>query len=418
MTTLNIADKYSPGKRIDHENFGDVRKTTFAKGTISDFKVDDPNDLVDTIYSRVKVKVSGNESDWLPLFYHPRAKYWDSGTLKALDYNKDGQYFERGWMSFRCDDEVAVMLKEGVPAAVVGFADGVPRIGENILKSKLVGHGWDTAGKTLYTNGDKGPDNIGLGLLLKADKFIASSVSNPEQVMGGAGADTVHRWCVLDSRETIYYPDASPPQDKIVVVMSIHQTDEHSPNYLRKYIVTGSNYLVPIGPILYWIQQGTGLYTYRWANRVLYTQEVQYISNNWTRHTYGSPEHDYPEAEGYADAWIASHVYDETVVYPGVTLPTTNGSSSLQQVGHALYSDKLYNKAEKAKDMPTDFINDLPMYNLLNFDTAVIPGSPPVWPPVGSLAAALASVTSDVDLQFYAHPHTKSELQAAGMWPS
>ena len=41
-------------------------------------------------------------------------------------------------MSFRCDDEVVVMLKDGEPAAVVGFADGVPRIGENLIRIKTL----------------------------------------------------------------------------------------------------------------------------------------------------------------------------------------------------------------------------------------------------------------------------------------
>ena len=36
-------------------------------------------------------------------------------------------------MSFRCGDEVIVMLQDGVPVAVLGHADGVPRVGEDLI---------------------------------------------------------------------------------------------------------------------------------------------------------------------------------------------------------------------------------------------------------------------------------------------
>ena len=130
MADLSIFEKYPDSWRIDHPDFGDVRKSPYAFGVISDFKVDDPTDMVGTIHSQVKVKIDGAESDWIPLFYHPKKGYWDPDSQK---YN-DGSGFEKAWMSFRGDDEVAVMLKEGVPVGVLGFADGCPRIGEDIVR--------------------------------------------------------------------------------------------------------------------------------------------------------------------------------------------------------------------------------------------------------------------------------------------
>jgi hypothetical protein len=181
-TKLQIVEKYladetdeRPGEppggsfRLVHPDIGDVLQTDYAKGVISDFKVksEDPFAVV----SRVKVKLideegnEGEESDYIPIFYHPKKGLWDdrgfrdaSGNLKdgekdytyATDLKKepgegdepeDYGYFEKAWMSFRCGDEVIVMLKpeskdnpELKPCAVVAFADGVKRPGENVFK--------------------------------------------------------------------------------------------------------------------------------------------------------------------------------------------------------------------------------------------------------------------------------------------
>ena len=143
--------------RINHPDWKDVYNTTYVKGVLSDFKVksEDPFQVV----SMVKVKIDDVETEeFIPLFYHPKKGYWDDrgyrnelGNLKdgekdrnyATDFKEKGEgneeeeahaYFVKAWMSFRCGDEVVVMLHEGVPIAVVGFADGVPRPGENLFK--------------------------------------------------------------------------------------------------------------------------------------------------------------------------------------------------------------------------------------------------------------------------------------------
>jgi hypothetical protein len=130
-TNLSVIDKYAKSLRLDHPDFGDVLKTTFAKGIITEFQGAGRN-----IQSMVKVEVEGDESDFIPLFYHPKEKYWDdeAGGGLAQDFDDTKGCFKKGWMSFQSGDEVAVMMQEGVPVAVVGFADGVPRIGENAVK--------------------------------------------------------------------------------------------------------------------------------------------------------------------------------------------------------------------------------------------------------------------------------------------
>jgi hypothetical protein len=129
-TEMSIFEKYPESRRLDHPNFGDVSKTTFAKGVIIDFEKigDDPL----TVKSRAKVDIGG---DWLPIFFNPKEQYWDGADgVLARDFDADGKYFKQAWQSFRGGDEVVVMLKEGKPVAIMGFADGVPRIGEDVVR--------------------------------------------------------------------------------------------------------------------------------------------------------------------------------------------------------------------------------------------------------------------------------------------
>jgi len=151
-TAMEIITKYPDSYRLDHPNFGDVAKTTFAKGIITDFEKVSDNPLA--VKSRVKVQVEGaGESDFIPLFFHPKPQYWDDPgdeSHKATDFNQDGGYFEVAWMSFRVDDEVVVMLQKGNPVAVLGFTDGKPKVGEAIVKVGGYTYGGDTVGDAYY----------------------------------------------------------------------------------------------------------------------------------------------------------------------------------------------------------------------------------------------------------------------------
>lgn len=139
---MTISERYAEthSRRLDHPNLGDVAKTTYAKGTIVDFEETGEDDPIQ-VKSRVKVTGDFGESDYIPLFYHPKAEYWDEEKadppVLATDFDEELGCFKQAWMSFRCGDEVAVMIQEGRPVAVVGFADGVPRVGEDIIGLQL-----------------------------------------------------------------------------------------------------------------------------------------------------------------------------------------------------------------------------------------------------------------------------------------
>ena len=134
---LTAIEKRPGSWRLNYPDFGAVYRGPFAKGIITDFQK--VSDVPLVVKSMVKVKGDAwGESEYIPLFYHPKPQYWDDSEgsdplIKATDFNQEGKYYERAWMSFRGGDEVKVLLQEGVPKVVLGFFDNVPRIGETIF---------------------------------------------------------------------------------------------------------------------------------------------------------------------------------------------------------------------------------------------------------------------------------------------
>lgn len=113
-------------------NVGEVYNTTYKKGVIKEFAKlrDDPIKVA----PRVRVEIDGNKSDFIPIFFKPKQQYWDTDAERTTQLNEVQKYYETSWQSFRCDDEVIVQCYKNQPAAVVGFYDGIPRIGESLIK--------------------------------------------------------------------------------------------------------------------------------------------------------------------------------------------------------------------------------------------------------------------------------------------
>jgi len=165
--------------RLNHPDFLDVYRTTFAKGTITKFQQLQDNPI--EVASLVKVKVGDQEyDDWLPLFFRPKAQYWDDDGRQAVDFNEEGKYFEKAWMSFRGGDEVVVLLQQNTPQAVLAFADGLPRLGESAFRLEwqmwngvshrihFQGSPWVKYGNEDQTPDPPGPDGANLGLVTEA----------------------------------------------------------------------------------------------------------------------------------------------------------------------------------------------------------------------------------------------------------
>lgn len=145
-TDISVIEKYPPSRRLDFENFGEVCKSTFAKGVITAFHAANEDDPL-VIADKCDVEVNGQEYQEVPVFYHPPKAYIENWKLNAesgihawgttpgqedfwlaagaLDDQK--KTINRAGYSFSVGDEVAVMLMEGEPIAVIGFASGKPR---------------------------------------------------------------------------------------------------------------------------------------------------------------------------------------------------------------------------------------------------------------------------------------------------
>ena len=200
-----------PGWRGDHADFGNVRDTTYAKGIITDFKQVQDNPI--KVESQVKVKIvpegeeeEGEETDFLPLFYKPKAGYWDDSEHQATDFNAEGKYYERAWMSFRCGDEVIVMLKEGQPVAVLGFDDGLgPDVGETVIAFEVAASGYSGGllsfsdrwhiwmidlAKGPYIDAELGPDGKPLNLIKECEQEGPTLINHESSSWtGGPGGD-------------------------------------------------------------------------------------------------------------------------------------------------------------------------------------------------------------------------------------
>lgn len=184
----------TPGnRRLDHPDFRSVYETTYAKGTIKEFQVLQTNPI--KVASMVKVEVDGQLHDeFIPLFYAPKEGFWDDTEAKATDFDPERKCFKRAWMSFRAGDEVVVLLQKGVPKAVLGHYDNVPRVGEDLvlrvggpnfpdkaLCSMVRGHmvwdeywggyDWWADGGFVPTDGETGPDGQPLNLRLKVARI-------------------------------------------------------------------------------------------------------------------------------------------------------------------------------------------------------------------------------------------------------
>lgn len=425
MAELEVREKYTNSYRLDHPNFGDVLKTDYARGVIADFKID--YEGYQTVLSLIKVEGDWGESDYIPLFYHPKAQYWDVGEHQAQDINEGGKYFEKAWKSFRVDDEVIVIIQDGTPFFAIGFADGVPRIGEEVLKTEYgSGHWWATEKLEQYSDGDKGPDELDLGLLSSINRIEVKSETkdrDPEPILGPA---RLHHGGELIYRVTNFYlSEILCDNDQLEVRVKRIIEEYGIYEYIENLTTKIYRYLVVIGPHLYVIEQTSLESVFRWGEEIRSLYYDWYQNNSWQRHTYptqngipygGCIERDFPEVEGYADAWIAERTQDQWWNYENSPLPEDGASTRITMVYKAVYTPERYEQAKTYWEQgaqPEGFIEDIPMLNLLRTND---PNSP--WPyPPGSLGKELEDAHGDVELEFLVRPHTKEELQAAGLWP-
>ena len=407
---------------INHPDYKDVQKTTYEKGTISDFEVlsEDPF----KVSSRVKVTGAWGKSEYVPLFFRPKEKYWDTEDSKAVDFDSDG-YYKKAWMSFRCDDEVVVMVREGNPVAVLGFYDGVPRIGENVFSiPEMYAAKYVVTDFAYYGTDSLGPDGVDLKLVQKAERLGGSekhvdigryscsvAYSNKYNWVQGKSSGGIV-WCSAgywsyntDPDDVAQYNLCAGREDLIITTGSYNVT-----NLVYTKTTTSADYKLVLWPL----KIGAILV----AIFVLIQLPYTVLQDNHDSYVIDPPDPPYVPA---LNTWIAELEKDNTTPspYEGFYVDSNSwGGEGSQQglcIKAGVYSDNLLealksyfeslNLAEllvKNQFVGVDWCSDAPDGLYYQTDASMLCGG---------------SFWMSGDEEMYYRPHTKEELQAAGLWP-
>lgn len=378
---LTAIEKRTASWRLNLADLGVVRRNTFAKATITDFQKLQ-NDPI-KVKSMVKVQIEGQtESEYLPLWFCPKKDYWD--TLDYQSQDQSGLYYKNAWMSFRVGDEVKVLLVDNIPKVVVGFADNVPRIGEDIFKTTQDAVGWFQISKIAqYTAHDKGPDGFDLGLATSCERIVVVDKS-----AGEAGGVFVGSYATNINPYAYNFAPGSPIGWQPWI--SYDGYNAWCYTNARQYLC---HYLVPIGPILFVIRLNTS------SGGDYYRKDVFVGHTNapvWVPFPWGTEAKALAEAEAQAAAMAARP-------QPQPCPQSGSGGTSIKVCAAINNKDRLKyaQNATNPDEWPlSGFTKQVKIESLLS----------------NTLQSLLTDIQKP-DLKIKVRPHTKTELQAAGMWP-
>jgi len=382
---LTTFEKYPNSWRFDLPDFPFVQKGTVVKGVITDFQKiqDDPIQVAPL----VKVDIGG---DYLPLSYHPKAQYWDTPAHKAQDFNQDGGYFENAWQSFRGGDEVAVMVQEGTPARVIAFADGVPRLGEALFHVDWEGQTCEVQMASLVNGGQ-------VGDIYGGDYIDNGDLNNWNLNMKGPdGADLkLLRPCIIHKLQDLpsvlnigWIIDNNPPtQDPAPDAWAVFYKETKDIGDYKLFGIT-----VPIGAILYLIPfivvHGVSTLKEWRIGGPAPDPPPKYPPSGW--------DQDYPFPYPYG-SWS---LYSSTVTDDYYTVTEYYQDNLIVQA--AVYQPELENSPSLSSFTPQSW------------------GANALRSKILSLLFAQTYDNSwgfNPGFKIFVRPHTKVELQAAGMWP-
>jgi len=375
--SLDIWEPTKGQRRIDHPHFKDVYETTFAKGKITEFrkyKLADDWD-VEQVESMVKVEIEGKgETDFIPLFFRPKDQHFDDHddkgpnpdaiewvNRKADDYDEDNQLYPAAWMSFRVGDEVVVMLQKDEPKAVIGFYDDYPRLAEAAFN--IGGHYFYLPFMRHYgvlpwdyaqMNIPSLPDKEKLGLKLEAEKFLTTTV----------GGRTVRTYSLRVDSDILCDSHGGPPMEGYTE----YGTDDSwwKTDYF-KFVA---------GPYMYIVAVGGGAIG----------GVVQYPGEFAPRDTLPWDIDVY--MYGGIDCELLNHEHFHLDACP---MPDPSWGASLWVA--------LYDK-EKYENINIEWTNNNPDF-----------------PDFKYVSMQESSWNEDPGDKVFVRPHTKEELQKAGLWP-
>jgi hypothetical protein len=389
MSDLAINAKGENNLSLDHPNFGDVYLTTYQKGIITDvLKIgDDPI----AVQSLVKVESSTFVyGGYIPIWYRPKPQYWGAN---ATDLSEDQQSYLTAWRSFRVGDGVVVMCRNGIPYSVVGFEDRVPRIGEEMLKiqannitqyySMTQGTAQDVA---------TGPDGVLLNLLKEVTPF---NQDTSEEV-------TDYTWVYISSIPiNMNYGTGFP-------IQCTGGGCRRAERVYSKYTTYHYYYIISIGAILY-------------AIRITRTKIESF---NYHVFLVTTPEGDWQAMyDCNPGPPLPTLMMDDGSLENGTTHPGfavgPNGDPEPEitehvmfQVSAGVYTQDLVDQIEEnPAGLPWGPAeeNNNPAYDGMLF-----------WQdgmPINQYPGDYGNQHFQWPIQLFTRPHTKEELQEAGLWP-
>ena len=310
------AVEQNEGHRINHPAFRDIYNVTYAKGVITEFEVEDTAEtlVVESVFAgtgvfpfitweftdRVKLDISGDE--WIPLFYHCKLHCYDEDivSLRGNKALKGSAY------AFEIDDEVTVLLEEGVPKYVIGLFEvddeNGPRMCAQYFKLSIGNH-------VIYSNHRTKEDSINT---IPIDHY--GDEPNCDQ------CGSISNWNYKETDET-HYP--SEPHD----------------HYWYYF-----DYLVKVGPVLYiFLIFGKRVvhypgYLYESGTPV----ELRVFSGVWSEELEAKCRAAQLPANKFFDAGEGYYSYDEPMQnrFPG--LSSLYPSEMKEQIYYSAYNSDRY----------------------------------------------------------------------------
>jgi len=264
------------------------------------------------------------------------------------------------------------------------------------------GFWFDAQTYQIYDAGDLGPDGKTLNLLKECEVIKADTklISESDGRVGNLSLRIVlYAWT-----EIVNHP-ANPPFAYAYDMMNVWQYYIMTDTYENVHYETNTDYyyyLVPIGPLLFLIEASIIKHTETYSQEVGNPVVEEYARNiaSAVIKIYSPVPVDYPENIAYCEAIAAEGNTDTTIIIRTIHDNTEVKHCSLSGLAAvALYTDELYQAAKDAGSLD-------------NFPAGF--SGVTFW--MDSLYSTVHSKT-DIDFSIFVRPHTKEELQAAGMWP-
>jgi len=119
-------------QRLNYEDFGEVCRTKFVRGKITDFPLELPDPI--TLSGTCNLETDAGDLENVPIFYH----CGQDSTLEGAGNLVGERSLKGGVLAFRSGMEVKVLFDGDEPVGVIGHADNIPHRCQDCIQLSLV----------------------------------------------------------------------------------------------------------------------------------------------------------------------------------------------------------------------------------------------------------------------------------------